>query len=118
MNKILKLIIITVLVMMALPKVIAASAGSGAMALMFILFYAGYPAYSAFIGWQAGKDIKDMWFLPVLSAGLFLLGAVLVFTPSEKLFYIYAAVYLVIGLLTMAFSDSKEKGTGDERDER
>ena len=118
MNKILKLIIITALVMMALPKVIAASAGSGAMALMFILFYAGYPAYSAFIGWQAGKDIKEMWFLPVLSAGLFLLGAVLVFTPSEKLFYIYAAVYLVIGLLTMAFSDSKEKGTGDERDER
>ena len=104
--------------MMALPKAIVVSAGSGAMALMFILFYAGYPAYSAFIGWQAGKDIRKRWYLPALSAGLFLLGAVLIFTPSEKLFYIYAAVYLVIGLLAMAFSDSKEKGTGDERDER
>ena len=118
MNRTLKLIIITALVMMALPKVIAASAGSGAMALMFILFYAGYPAYSAFIGWQAGKDIKKMWFLPVLSAGLFLLGAVLVFTPSEKLFYIYAAVYLVIGVLTMAFSESKERRFCDENDDR
>lgn len=118
MNRTLKLTIITVLVMMALPKVIAASAGSGAMALMFILFYAGYPAYSAFIGWQAGKDIKKMWFLPVLSAGLFLLGAVLVFTPSEKLFYIYAAVYLVIGLLAMAFAESKERGSCDENNDR
>lgn len=85
--------------MIALPKVIVITAGSGAMALMFMLFYAGYPPYSAFIGWQAGKDIKKRWFLPVLSAGLFLLGAVMVFTPSEKWFYIYAAVYLVIGLL-------------------
>ncbi len=118
MNRTLKLIIITALVMMALPKVIAASAGSGAMALMFILFYAGYPAYSAFIGWQAGKDIKKRWFLPMLSAGLFLLGAVLIFTPSEKWFYIYTVVYVGLGLLAMALSESKERGTGDGKNDR
>ncbi len=118
MNKTLKLIIITVLVMIALPKIIVITAGSGAMALMFMLFYAGYPAYSAFIGWQAGKDIKKRWFLPVLSAGLFLLGAVRVFTPLEKLFYIYAVVYLVIGVLAMAFAESKERGSFNENNDR
>ncbi len=118
MNKLLKLIIITVLVIIALPWIIVASAGTEAMALMFILFYAGYPVYSAFIGWQAGKDIKKRWFLPMLSAGLFLLGAVLIFTPSEKWFYIYTVVYLVIGLLAMALSESKERGTGDGKNDR
>ena len=109
MNRTLKLIIITVLVMLVLPWVILAGAQAEAMGLIFILLYAGYPIYSVYLGWQAGKDIKKNWFLPILSPGLFLLCVVVFFTLDEELFYIFSLVYLVIGLLAMAFSSSKNR---------
>lgn len=56
MNKTLKLIILTVLVMVVLPWVIVVGAKAEAMGLVFLMFYAGYPLYSVFIGWRAGKD--------------------------------------------------------------
>ena len=109
MNRTLKLTIITALVMLVLPWVILASAQAEAMGLIFILLYAAYPLYSAFLGWQAGKEIKKNWFLPVLSPVLFLLCVVVFFTLEERLFYVFALVYLVIGLLAMAFSGSKNR---------
>ena len=109
MNKTLKLSIITVLVMHALPWVILTGAQAEAMGLIFILLYAGYPIYSVYLGWQAGKDIKKNWFLPILSPGLFLICVVVFFTLDEELFYIFSLVYLVIGLLTMAFSGSQNR---------
>ena len=84
MNRTLKLIIIAVLVMLVLPWVILAGAQAEAMGLIFILLYAGYPIYSAYLGWQAGKEIKKNWFLPILSPGLFLLCVVVFFTWVQK----------------------------------
>ena len=115
MNKTLKLIILTVLVMVVLPWVIVVGAKAEAMGLVFLLFYAGYPLYSVFIGWRAGKDIKKRWFLPILSAGVFLLGALLIFTHEEMMFYKFALVYLVIGILVMFIYG--EKGREDPGDE-
>ena len=102
MNRTKKLIIITALVMIVLPWAIVVGAKAEAMGLVFLMFYAGYPLYSVFIGWRAGKDIKKRWFLPILSAGMFLLGTMLIFDTSEAIFYVkFAAVYLVIGILVM-----------------
>ena len=109
MNKTLKLVIITVVVMIVLPWVIVVGAKAEAMGLIFLLFYAVYPLYSVFIGWRAGKDIKKRWYLPILSAGLFLLGAVLIFTPEEMMFYKFALVYLVIGILVMFIYGEREE---------
>ena len=109
MNKTVKWIIITLLVMLVLPWVILAGAQAEAMGLMFILLYAGYPIYSIFIGWQAGKEIKKNWFLPILSPCLFLLCVVIFFTLDEELFYVFALIYLVIGLLAMALSNSRNR---------
>lgn len=113
MNKTLKLIILTVLVMVVLPWVIVVGAKAEAMGLVFLLFYAGYPLYSVFIGWRAGKDIKKRWFLPILSAGVFLLGTLLIFTPEEMMFYKFALVYLVIGILVMFIYGEKGREASD-----
>lgn len=113
MNKSLKLIILTVLVMVVLPWVIVVGAKAEAMGLVFLLFYAGYPLYSVFIGWRAGKDIKKRWFLPILSAGVFLLGALLIFTHEEMMFYKFALVYLVIGILVMFIYGEKGREASD-----
>lgn len=115
MNKTLRLIIVTVLVMVVLPWMIVIGAKAEAMGLVFLLFYAGYPLYSVFIGWRSGKDIKKRWFLPILSAGVFLLGTLLIFTPEEMMFYKFALVYLVIGILVMfIYGEKGRKDPGDE----
>ena len=114
MNNTVKWIIITVLVMLVLPWVILAGAQAEAMGLIFILLYAVYPVYSVLIGWQAGKEIKKNWFLPILSPCLFLLCVVVFFTLDEGLFYVFALIYLVIGLLAMAFSGGRNKGNLEE----
>lgn len=114
MNKTLKLIILTVLVMVVLPWVIVVGAKAEAMGLVFLLFYAGYPLYSVFIGWRAGKDIKKRWFLPILSAGVFLLGALLIFADEEMMFFLkFALVYLVIGILVMFIYGEKGREASD-----
>ncbi len=93
MNRTLKLIITTVLVMLVLPWVILAGAQAEAMGLIFILLYVGYPIYSAYLGWQAGKEIKKNWFLPILSPGLFLL-CVVVFSLLMKNCSIYFPLFI------------------------
>ena len=119
MNNNLKLIIITVLIMVVLPWVIVVVAKAEAMGLVFLLFYAGYPLYSVFIGWRAGKDIKKRWFLPILSAGVFLLGTLLIFTPEEMMFYKFALVYLVVGILVMfIYGEKGLEGSDNESDVR
>ncbi len=48
--------------------------GDAGMAVCFLLFFAVNPVYSAIIGTFAGKDIRRLWSLPVISAMLFLIG--------------------------------------------
>ena len=101
MNKTVKWIIITVLVMVVLPWVIFSIAKAEAMGLMFVLFFGVCPLYSIIIGWQAGKEKKKNWFLAIFSAGLFFLGEGLII---NEWLYTFALVYLVIGVLFMVFT--------------
>lgn len=74
------------------------------MAVTLLLFFAINPAYSIVLGIFAGKYMKEMWGLPVIAAVLFLLGTWTFFDAGEYAFFIYAAVYLVIGMASMLFS--------------
>ncbi len=51
-----------------------------------------------------GKDVKHLWSLPVISAVLFLIGTWIFFDMGETAFILYAAVYLVIGIMAMLIS--------------
>ena len=78
--------------------------GDAGMAVCFLLFFAVNPLYSVLIGAFAGKDVKHLWSLPVISAVLFLIGTWIFFDMGETSFILYAAVYLIIGIMAMLIS--------------
>lgn len=78
--------------------------GDAGMAVCFLLFFAVNPLYTVIIGAFAGKDVKHLWSLPVISAVLFLIGTWIFFDMGETAFILYAAVYLVIGIMAMLIS--------------
>lgn len=98
-------IAITIAVMFALPFAVArlASECSG-MALCMILFFIVNPIYSAILGFRCGRNIRQMWNLPLESSIAFLAGTWLFFDIKEVWFIIYASVYLIIGWTVMEIS--------------
>ena len=78
--------------------------GDAGMAVCFLLFFAVNPLYFMIIGAFAGKDVWHLWSFPVISAVLFFIGTWIFFDMGETAFILYAAVYLVIGIVTMMIS--------------
>lgn len=83
--------------------------GDAGMAVCFLLFFAVNPLYSVLIGAFAGKDIRHLWSLPVISAVLFLIGTWIFFDMGESAFILYAAVYLVLGIAAMLIKKKMQK---------
>ena len=78
--------------------------GDAGMAVCFLLFFALNPLYSVIFGVFAGKDMKHLWSLPIVSAALFLIGTWIFFDMGEMAFILYAVVYLVLGIVAMLIS--------------
>ncbi len=78
--------------------------GDAGMVVCFLLFFVVNPLYSAIIGAFAGKDIRHLWSLPVISALLFLIGTWIFFEMGETAFILYAAGYLTLGIAAMLIS--------------
>ncbi len=92
-------------IMLALPWLaVTLVKGDAVMAACFVLFFAVNPIYSVILGVFAGKDVKHLWSLPVISAVLFLIGTWIFFDIGEMAFVLYAVVYLVLGIVTMLIS--------------
>ena len=92
-------------VMLLLPWAAVTFVQSDAgMAVTLLLFFAINPAFSIVSRIFAGKSMKEMWYLPVIAALLFLLGTWAFFDPGEGAFAIYVVVYLVIGMASMLVS--------------
>lgn len=101
---------VSIAVMFALPFAVArlASECSG-MALCMILFFIVNPIYSAILGFRCGRNIRQMWNLPLVSSIAFLAGTWLSFDIKEVWFVRYASVYLIIGLTAMGISNYLQK---------
>ncbi len=98
-------LVASAVVMLAFPWLaVTFVKGDAGMAVCFLLFFAVNPLYSMIIGAFAGKDVKHLWSLPVISAVLFLIGTWIFFDMGETAFILYAAVYLVIGIMAMLIS--------------
>ena len=84
---------------------------SGAMVWVKLgrLFYLGNPIYSILAGVYAGKDRKELWIVPVITAVLFLAGAWSIFDKNETVFVLYALIYLLLGIAAMFVSGLKKK---------
>lgn len=98
-------LVVSVVVMLVLPwMAVTFVKGDSGMAVCFLLFYAINPICSVAVGAVAGKDVKHLWSLPVISAALFLCGTWIFFGMGETAFILYAAVYLVLGVAAMLIS--------------
>ena len=98
-------LVVSIVIMLLFPFLaVTFVKGDAGMAVCFILFYAVNPIYCVVIGTFAGKDIKRLWSLPIISSILFLAGTWLLFDMGEIAFIMYAVVYLVLGLLAMLVS--------------
>lgn len=104
MKKLIVWTVLALLLMIGCPWLAVTFAGSAGMAVCFILFFAVNPVFSAVCGVFAGKNIKQLWALPVITAGLFLAGAWLFFEMSETAFWMYCGCYLIIGVIAMLIS--------------
>ena len=71
------------------------------MAACLLLFYAVDPVLAITAGMFAGKNPRQLWFLPLLIPVLFLLGSWLCFDFGQPDFISYALMYLLLGGTTM-----------------
>lgn len=102
----LKWIGITIAVMFILPFAVARLASECAgMALCMMLFLVINPIYSIILGIVAGRNIRALWNLPIISAVAFLAGTWLFFDIHEPWFIVYATTYLCIGVVAMLITN-------------
>ena len=104
MKKLLTWTIFAMILMIGCPWLAVEFAGSAGMAVCFILFFVVNPLFSVVCGVVAGKDIKQLWVLPIITAGLFLTGTWLFFEMGETAFLRYCGCYLIIGFTAMFVS--------------
>lgn len=98
------LIILAIFLMIGCPWLTVTFAGGAGMAICFLLFFVANPLFAVVSGIFAGKNMKQLWSLPIIIAGLYLAGVWLFFEMGEPAFLLYGSCYLVIGVLTMLVS--------------
>ena len=90
---------ITALVMLGLPRlaVTLVPADSG-MLVSLLLLFAVNPLYAVLVGLVSAENPKILWLLPLAVAEMFVLGAMLAFERADPSFFLYAGIYLLLGI--------------------
>lgn len=98
-------LLLSAVVMLVLPWLVVTLVRSdAAMAAVLVLFFAVNPGHSMAAGYYAGKQIRRLWWLPAVSAGLYLLGVWLFFEMGDPAFLTYAGIYFAVGMEAMLVS--------------
>lgn len=94
---ILLLIVVSMLILPVITvNTIKADAG---MLAVLIMFFALNPAISIATGIIAGKDIKHLWFTPILVSGLFWCFSSLTYKTAFPV--VYSGIYFAVCLVSM-----------------
>ena len=96
MKKLLPALLLSLLVLFVPPLLAVLFAGMSGMAICFILFFAVNPIYFALLGVFALRAFQSRWYLPLLSAAVYILSMSILFTPRETAWLLYAAIYLFV----------------------
>ncbi len=106
MKRNIKWTVLSLVILFALPLLVAKFAGTSGMALCFIMFFAVNPVFFIAEGISSGKDIKRHWFMPLVSALIYLLSTWIVFDMGETAFVLYSGIYLAIGIIVMLITSA------------
>lgn len=74
------------------------------MTACFLLFFFINPILAVSVGIVSGKNIKNLWFRPLLVSVLFILGTKISFKMEYTEVIIYSVAYLAIGYISMVMS--------------
>ena len=99
-----KFIILTIIlcVLLILPFIlINISKPHEFMGITMMLFFVVNPLTTAIINSMIGKDIKKMWWMPILFCIVFLLSYWLVLEEIILDLIFYAVIYIIIGIIFM-----------------
>jgi len=93
---------ISALVMLLIPVLVTRSIQSdGAFMVILLLFFVLNPFVSLLMGLEAGKAVRQSWYLPLANAAFFLVGVWLNFEMGEPAFFYYVGFYLLVGYAAM-----------------
>lgn len=95
----------SIVFMAALPlyTVKIAAGGAGLIGFIFLLLIVN-PLYMIFLGFNCGKNIKQLWSIPLISSALFWIGAALFMEMSVDGCIIYFAIYILAAYISMVTS--------------
>lgn len=89
-------------VAMLLPPLLASfQPGEAMLAIAVLLFMLIDPLAALGLGIAAGWDIRRFWYVPLLTAFLYWLGAVLFLTGWNTDIFAYVFIYLLMGAAAM-----------------
>ncbi len=97
---ILAIVLIFIIVPIFIINFISADAS---FAVLLILLYLVNPSFAAILGFLSGNNIKKLWWIPLLAAGMYLLSMLLILKVDETAF-IFSGVALILGLFSMLLS--------------
>lgn len=109
MKKALIWLLSSIIIMLGIPLIINILKVYPGMMYALILVYCVNPIYSGFLGYYTGRNIKELWILPVVPAVLFLLGAHLIYKMAFKTYIIHFFIYLLISYIAALVSVKKRK---------
>lgn len=92
-------IILTLLIPFLVTKVVPADAG---MAVCMLLFFIGYPILSIVLGIVISKDMKFLWWMPLVASFSFPLLFSLSMGGMIWELYTYSGIYLFLGYAVSA----------------
>lgn len=98
MKKLLLALLPSLLMLFFPPLLAVLFAGMNGMAICFILFFAVNPVFFAALGLFCTSAFKTRWYLPILSAAVYVLSMLILFDPRETAWFIYAGLYLFVSL--------------------
>lgn len=101
-KKMIILFIIMSLILLILPFILTQLAEPHEfMGVMILLFFIVNPITAAVTNSMIGKDIRKLWWIPVVFPIMFLLSYWLILKEIIIDFAFYAVIYLIIGLFFM-----------------
>ena len=104
-NKLIITITILLVVLLILPLILVNLAKPyKVMGIMMLLFFVVNPITTAIINFMVGKDLKKIWWMPILFSIVFLLCYWIVLKEVILDLLFYAGIYLIIGLVFMIIS--------------
>lgn len=99
-------------IMYLLPAIVAKfSPACSGMVFCMLLFFIVNLAYSVITGIISGMKFRQRWYLPAISAILFLAGTWTFFDHTEMWFIAYAAAYLLLSFITATLTHLSLKKT-------